>query len=82
MSQSAAKAVKDQEKQNAENVERHLAYNAVQTHAQVDTSDGGQIELHAVAGEVFLNTHGERVLSRDDLVTLQQKLAAAFQTVA
>lgn len=41
-----------------------------------------QPELHAAAGVVYLNTHGETRLTREDLVTWRKRLDEAFQVVA
>ena len=52
-----------------------LDYQYTETHGAVATDNGDkQIDVHAVGGKVYLNSHGERTLDHDDLVTLRKKL--------
>lgn len=81
-SNKVREAVSESRDLQADNVQRFAQYHPVETHDAVVADDGKQITVHAVAGQVFLNTHGERVLDREALITLRKKLDEAFMTVA
>lgn len=70
-----------------DNVERLVTHPGTEFHTDVavlsaDGKAGKKLEVHAFDGSVYLNTHGEVRLSRDELIDLRQKLDAAFQAVA
>lgn len=65
-----------------ENVRRWAEYRPSEVHAEIETESGKPIELHAAGGQVFLNSHGEKTLSRDDLINLRKQVEAAFQVVS
>lgn len=73
---------------HAGNSARHLDYKPVEFRGEAPAvSPAGEdkskpVEVYAIGGKVFVNTHGEAVFDRDSLVTLRQHLDAAFQTVA
>lgn len=69
-----------------EDVREHqegLVNSPAEFHAEAATLDDGKmVEVHATAGRVFVNTHGEAEFDADSLMTLIQKLQAAFQNAA
>lgn len=72
----------------AENEERIRRHSSVEHVGEVAASspagneDVKPVDLHTIDGKLYLNSHGEKVLDRDQLVDLQRHLAAAFQAVS
>lgn len=83
---AAEKALDEVREIRAENEARAATHDRVETHAVVGRVDGDgrskPVEVHAVGGQVFLNSHGEAVLDQGGVIRLQQALAAAFQAVS
>lgn len=70
-----------------ENVERLVTHPATEFHHDiaVSSADGKsekKLEVHVFDGVVYMNTHGEVRVTKDQLIDLRQKLDAAFQTIA
>ena len=84
--QGAEKALEEVRDIRAENEARAATHGRVETHAEVVRVDGDDrtkpVEVHAVGGRVFLNSHGEAVLDQDGVINLQHALSAAFQAVS
>lgn len=77
------KAQKEQAKLSDANVKRWLDYQYTESHTAAPTDNGkGQIDVHTVGGVTYINSHGERTLDHDDLVTLRKQLDAAFQAAS
>lgn len=77
------KAQKEQAKLSDANVKRWLDYEYTESHTAASTDNGkGQIDVHTVGGVTYINSHGERTLDHDDLVTLRKQLDAAFQAAS
>jgi hypothetical protein len=54
----------------------------IQASSPSGRSDTTPVSLTTVDGRLYINTHGEKVLDRDQIVDLQHALAAAFQAVS
>ena len=70
---------------NEERTRRHSSVEIVREVAASSPSgneDVKPVDLHTIDGKLYLNTHGEKVLDRDQIVDLQHHLAAAFQAVS
>lgn len=71
-----------------ENERRAATHNRVEVHheIQVMNKDGDEkpspLEVHAIGGRVYVNSHGEAVLDQDAVITLRKALDAAFQAVS
>lgn len=79
---------KDVKDLHAGNVQRHSQYHPTEYRGEAAASTPAGEEkktatdVYAIGGKVFVNTHGEAVFDRDQLITLRKHLDAAFQTVA
>ena len=88
MPTGAEKAAEDHAAVHEANRARAATHERTEVHREVDglTSAGAEkakpLEVHAVDGRVFMNTHGELVLDREGVIQAQKALAAAFQAVA
>lgn len=70
---------------NEERTRRHSSVEVIASIAASSPSgseDVKPVDIHTIDGQLHLNSHGEKVLDRDQIVELQQKLAAAFQAVS
>lgn len=81
-------ALEEVRRVRAENEERTRRRSSVEVLAEVAASspsgneDVKPVSVATADGRVYLNSHGEKVLDRDQLVDLQRHLAAAFQAVS
>lgn len=65
-----------------ENERRARTHNRTEVHAEVGVSGAKPIEVHAIGGRAYVNSHGEAVLDQDGVIELQHKLAQVFQAVS
>jgi hypothetical protein len=85
---SRDEALEEVRQVRAENEERTRRHSSVAIEREVAASspsgrsDVKPIEVSTRDSKLYLNSHGERVLDRDQIVDLQHALAAAFQAVS
>lgn len=83
-----AQTLEDVRRIRADNEARAATHDRVETYREIDglTPAGAEkakpLEIRAVDGKVFVNSHGELVLDHDGVINAQQALAAAFQAVS